>query len=443
MKANAINILAILLFVQSLSGQVITTFAGGGSGGDGIAATSSSLPDPGACFISQNGDFFVASGTGNKIRKIDTSGIITTFAGIGTAGYFGDNGTATASELDFPDGLSFDSLQDIFISDFANDAIRKIDAITNTITTICGDGISGYSGDNGMATGAKIAGPNGICLDKYGRLYIADANNNVIRRIDTNGIIITFAGTGIAGFSGDGGQATNAQLWLPTDVTSDDSNNIFIADLSNSRIRKVNALGIISTFAGNGNAAYIGDGMPATIAQLSPAFIKFDANHNLYASSFGAGNYRVYKIDSANTIHLIAGNGVTGFSGDGGSATNAGIKPGGLTFDKCGNLFISDIANGRIRKVTFNPACWPEKVNEPPIDNIVIYPNPTTTELNIDNVKTGANYVLFNVLGIIEQSGTLKECSNIITINAIPPGIYLLELTDEDGRRTVKKIVKE
>jgi len=442
-----ITVICCILFLicSVLNAQIITTFAGGGSGGDGIPATASALPDPGGCFFSDKGDLYVCSGTGNKIRFIDSLYNIHTFAGNGIGGYLGDGGSASSALLNFPAQLTYDSKGNIYFTDFNNEVIRKIDISTGIITTFCGNGTAGSSGDNGPATSAQLNAPNGICFDQLGNFYIADNSNNKIRVVDSSGIIFTFAGTGAYGFSGDDSLAEFAKLWGPTDVTSDDSGNIYIADQGNLRIRKVDRHGIITTFAGNGIGTYIGEGMVATTAQIVPTWLKFDGNHNLFLSSYGTGNYRVYKIDTNNIIWLVAGNGSTSFSGDYGSATDASLKPGGLTFDNCGNLYISDIDNNRIRKVTYDSTCDPYTTKAPQLvqSQITIYPNPTSNSLHIDGIESVTEYGLFNIIGIIEQSGVFQKGSNELPISTLPTGMYLLQLTDEQGRKTMKKVVKE
>ena len=431
--------------------QIINAYGGGGTTlGDGGPATSALINNPCQINFDKNENLYIASGAAYRVRKIDPSGIITTIAGTGIQGYSGDSGLATAAQLNFTEGIAMDIAGNIFISDNHYGAIRRIDAITGIITTICGNDTGGYFGDNGPATAAKLYGPCGICFDKVGNLYIADESNNVIRKIDTFGIITTVAGTGVFGYNGDNILAKSAQLYLPTDVQADDSGNIYIADQGNARVRKVDTAGIITTYAGNGVDTFIGDGMLATNAQFIPLFLKFDLMHNLYISDGSILGLRIYMVDHLSGIfHTVAGNGMSINEGDGGPATAASFSgyPAGIAFDSCGNLYIGNIASppdsDRIRKVSFNPFCWPENVNTitPPVINI--YPNPTTDFLNVDNVKTNTTYHLINITGIIEQSGTLKTGNNEIAVQALPTGIHLLQITDNEGAVTVHKIVKQ
>lgn len=443
-------LLLCMLLPLGMNAQIIIPFAGGGvTLGDGGSATTALISDPGPLSFDNYGNLYFPEGIGDRVRKIDTVGIITTIAGTGINGNSGDSGLATAAKLHFPDGLALDAHGNIFIADCLNHKIRRVDATTGIITTICGNGTSGYSGDSGLATAAQLYGPNGICFDHIGNLFIADLNNNVIRKVDTNGIITTFAGTGVYGYNGDGIPATSAKLYQPGDMQVDDSDNVYIADGGNARIRKVDKTGIISTFAGNGVSTYIGDGMPATSAQFSPsACLKFDSEQNLYFSD--EPNNRVYVIYKATGIfHTVAGNGNSFNAGDGGPAISASFAgfPFGIAFDKCDNMYIGNVAasgdSDRIRKVLFNPACWPTGLPNIVTNELVIYPNPATSEININNITEGTNYALLNISGIIEQQGILKKGNNTISIQYLPPGIYLLELTDNEGQKTIKKIVKE
>ena len=445
-------LLFFLIIPFCAKAQIITTVVGGGTLlGDGGPATAALIDDPTQINFDKKGNLYIATGFGSRIRKVDTAGIITTVAGTGTAGYSGDNGLATFAQINFGAGVAIDSTGNIFISDGHYGAIRRVDAITHRITTVCGNDIMGYSGDGGPATAAKLYGPSAICFDKTGNLYIADENNNVVRKIDGSGVIHTIAGTGVYGFNGDGIQATNAKLYLPIDVQVDDAGNLYIADQGNYRIRKVDKFGIISTYAGNGIGTYIGDGMAATNAQFVPTYIKFNSTGDLFVSDQGINNKRVYKIDhNTGKFHIVAGNGNSINAGDGGLATAASFSgyPAGIAFDLCDNLFIGNVGisqdSDRIRKVTFNPSpCGYLEIKETIIINsITVYPNPFLDELHIE-LKTSGQYILLNITGIIEQTGTLKEGSNSVPVGSLPAGLHMLVLIDEEGRKIVEKIVKE
>ena len=211
------------------------------------------------------------------------------------------------------------------------------------ITTIAGNGTQGYMGDGGLCTAAEFYHPNGVAFDVVGNLYISDRDNNRIRKVNTAGIISTIAGiAGAGGYSGDGGAATATKLYAPTGVALDAAGNLYIADLYNHRIRKVNTAGTISTIAGNGAAGFSGDGAQATAAMLNyPAGVAFDAAGNLYIVD--QNNYRIRMVNTAGIITTIAGTGTGVFSGDGGLATAAGLAgSSGVAFDASGNLYIAD-----------------------------------------------------------------------------------------------------
>ncbi len=404
--------------------------------------------DIGMAAFDTYGNLYFESGLGNKIMKMDTNYVTSVVAGTGSIGYSGDNGPATNATIDVPGGITVDTIGNVYFADSYNQRVRKIDVSTGIITTIAGIGIGGigtggFSGDGGPASAAQLNVPLGVCFDKLGNLCIVDGSNYRIRKITTDGIINTIVGNGVEGLtSGDDGPATAARCY-PADIVADNFGNIFFTQPL-STIRKVNSLGIISTIAGDTiSHIYNGDGIPATSANIDPYCIAMGVDGLLYISDASTNN-RIRVIDLAGIIHTAAGNGISGNGGDSGPATAAEFYGNtGIAFDKCGNLFIGQVNDPRIRKVSFNPACWPEEVNKIPTYEINIYPNPAITEINVNNITSETNYAVFNIVGIIEQSGTLEKGSNSINIKALPPALYLLELTDEDGRRTVRKVVKE
>jgi sugar lactone lactonase YvrE len=277
-------------------------------------------------------------------------GLITTVAGNGTMSYSGDGGPATEAELNYPDHMAIDASGNLFIADQENMRVRQVRA-NGIITTVAGNGIQGYAGDGGQATNAELSGPVGVAVDTTGNLFIADGGNDLVREVRTNGIITTVAGNGTAGYSGDGIPATNAEFAYPCDVVVDASGRLFIADFGNNRIREVGTNGIITTVAGNGARGFFGDGGPATEAELSgPIGVAVDATGNLFIAD--QDNDRIREVGTNGIITTVAGNGTSGFSGDGGSATNAELGGiGAVALDTVGNLFIADTYNQRIREV--------------------------------------------------------------------------------------------
>ncbi len=278
--------------------------------------------------------------------------IITTIAGNGTPGYSGDSGPATAAEIYNPSGVSVDGVGNVYIADVNNNRIRKVN-LAGIISTIAGTGPTGYSGDGAAATLAKLNDPINVAVDPAGNIYIADRGNNLIRKVDPVGIISTFAGNTVGTYSGDGGPATNAELYNPCGIAFDLSGNVYIADNGNHCIRKVDTRGIITTIAGKGGSSgFSGDGGPATAAQLnSPIGLAMDKTGNLYFSD--EFNFRIRKIDTSGVINTIAGTGVNGYGGDEGAAATATISYTiFIALDKTGNLYLADNgSNHRVRKI--------------------------------------------------------------------------------------------
>ncbi len=349
-------LLGIILAFNSQS-QIITTVAGNGSSsysGDSITATSASIGTIACVIIDKLGNYYFSDRLNSRIRKVDIcSGIIYTVAGNHIQGYSGDGGQATSAQLNNPIGIALDDSGNLYISDFYNNRIRKVDSL-GIITTIAGTGTAGFSGDGGNALSAMLNGPQWVALDHIGNLYINDMTNYRIRKINPTGIITTVAGNGTNGFSGDGGNADSAELSAGCyGLAVDISNNLYVADELNYRVRKLNvATGIISTVAGTGPGAYSGDGMPATASKVTPFALCFDSQGNLYIGDF---NERIRKVDTSGIITTVVGIGVSGFSGDGGPADSAKIrKPEGLAFDAHGNLYFADCQNYRVRKVKYS-----------------------------------------------------------------------------------------
>ena len=300
------------------------------------------------------GNIFFADYYNNRIREINTSGIISTVAGNGTGGYTLDGVSATSSEINHPFSVFVDNLENIYIGDQGNIRIRKVD-ISGIISTIVGTGVAGFSGDGVNATSAQLNNPDGLAVDDTGNVYIADLANQRIRVVSHSpgNIINTFAGTGVAGYSGDGMPATSEELNTPDDVAVDGLGNIFITDLTNYRIRKVSTTGIMTTIAGTGSSGSTGDGSPATAATFEHAgFIAIDRIGNVYIAD--ANSNRIRKINTSGIIFTIAGTGTGGFMGDNGPATSAELNgPSGVAVDNLGNIFFSDINNQRIRKISY------------------------------------------------------------------------------------------
>lgn len=329
----------------------ITTIAGSGSpgySGDGLRATSALLGNPSGMVVDSAGNLYVAEEANHRIRKITPAGLITTVAGTGDSGYrASDEGArATTAWLNRPEDVDLDAAGNLYIADTDNHRIRKVDP-AGIITTVAGTTTNGYNGDGIAATSAQLSYPKGITHDPAGNLYIADWLNERIRRVDSSGIITTVAGTGTAGGTGDGNLATLARLSSPLGLAFR-GGELFIADSLNNRVRKIDAAGKISTIAGTGTAGFSGDGGAATSAMLSsPTGLSFDASGALLIGDLG--NHRVRRV-SGGTITTILGSASGLSSGDGGLASGAQLAvPYDALVDATGNLFVSTL--NRIRRV--------------------------------------------------------------------------------------------
>lgn len=331
---------------------IITTIAGNGIagfGGDDALAANSTLNTPTAIITDDLGNILFTDSVNHRVRLIDTKGTITTIAGNGVKGFRGDGGLATAASLANPKGLSLDPQGNLFISDTDNSRIRQVNA-ARMINTIAGNGGIGFSGDGAPALVANFNNPQAITADGLGSLLIVDSANHRVRRVDLKtGIITTIAGNGLAAFSGDNGIAISASLNFPSSVAIDGNGKIFITDSQNNKIRQVDTSSIITTIAGT--SFPIGDGSQAVLAGLSsPAIMAVAPNGNIFIVD--TGNNRIRRVDSSGNITTIAGNGVAGFSGDNGLAINASLNaPSGIAVDNSNNIFISDTGNNRVRVI--------------------------------------------------------------------------------------------
>jgi sugar lactone lactonase YvrE len=347
---------AVLLGVASVrpafgQGGVITTIAGGGP--NNTTALLADLVQPGSVAVDPSGNIIVSAYAMNQVFRIDTLGNFSVLAGTGVRGFSGDNGPATSARLSTPWGVATDRFGNVFIVDTNNQRVRRVDATTGIITTVAGNGVYSFSGDGGLATSASLWDPQGIAVDANGNLFIADYGNCRVRRVDASaGIITTVAGNGGCGFGGDGGAATSAELSRIWSVALDGSGNLFIADTSNYRVRRVDAgTQIITTVAGGG-PGLLGDGGPATSAWLNTVFgVIVDHTGNLFIPD--AGDARIRRVDaSTQIITTIGGNGNPGFSGDGGPATAATLNfPMSAALDSLNNLIIADTFNNRLRRL--------------------------------------------------------------------------------------------
>jgi sugar lactone lactonase YvrE len=344
--------------------NTISTVAGtgvDGFSGDGGPATSAQISRPNGLAFDAQGNMYIADPSdpnpNDRIRKVDTNGIITTFAGGGTVPGpgNGDGGPATLAELNVPEDVAVDAAGNVYIADRNDQRVRKVNT-AGTITTFAGGGnpVPPDIGDGGPATSARLAAPNAVAVDALGNVYIADRDHMRIRKVDTSGIITTVAGDGTQGSGGDGGPATSAQLRFPRGLAVDGAGNVYIADHSNHRVRKVDSGGTITTVAGTGVICspnfVCGDGGPATQATLQQPFdVALDAQGSLYIAMAA----RVRKVDSAGIISTISSEHDPGpYPGDGLPAIVAKIRaPVGVAVDGQGSLYIAELTGARVRKV--------------------------------------------------------------------------------------------
>ncbi len=334
--------------IQTVVGTGVEGYAG-----DGGPATRALIGEAYGCAFDSDDNLYICDGRNHTVRRIDRiSWVINTVAGTGEAGYSGDGGPAVHATMNNLYSLIVDANGDIYVADRFNAAVRKIDAATGIITTLAGTGEPGYSGDGGPGTQAQMREPNDCFLDGKGGLLIADIQDQRIRRLDLKtGIIETFAGNGEKQRAGDGKPATEASIMGARAVCMDSKGNTYIAEREGNGVRKVDANGLMSTFAGTGERGYSGDGGSALVATWgAPKAIRCDHHDNIIVVD--TENNAVRLIDaSTGGVTTIAG-GHQGGDGDGGPATQAGLeRPHGCGIDSLGNLYIADGINHRVRVV--------------------------------------------------------------------------------------------
>ncbi|MGE0126502.1 MAG: Ig-like domain-containing protein [Blastocatellales bacterium] len=348
---------AATVTVNTTASSVLVTSAGtgvtgfSGDGGQSVAATFSGPLRP---TFDSAGNLYICDFNNNRIRKIAPNGVITTIVGNGSRGFSGDGGQAVAAQINQPVSIAIDKDGNIYFADRGNERVRKVTVSTGVITTVAGKGTAGFSGDNGSAADAQLSSPNAVAVDAAGNLYIADSSNNRIRKVTANTqVITTIAGTGTAGFSGDNGAATSATLRGPFDAKLDSAGDIYISDNGNNRIRKITASsGVINTIAGTGSTVFNGDNIPATNAALGNVLgMALDSAKNIFLSD--VTNFRIRRIAAdTGVIATIAGGGGSGFSPDGSAAVGARLNNvQGLAVDPMGAVYFSETNSVRIRRI--------------------------------------------------------------------------------------------
>jgi RHS repeat-associated protein len=398
----------------------ITTVAGlgiAGFSGDGGQALQARLNRPWGVGVGPDGSLYIGDTQNNRIRKVAPNGVISTFAGMGAVGFGGDNGPATAALLNFPTRAQVGPDGSVYIDDRLNNRVRRVNP-AGLITTFAGTGVAGFSGDGGPATQAMLNQDPDPFPFRDGSVYITDIVNNRVRRVMPDGIIRTIAGNGTAGFSGDGGPATQASLNLPVDLALLADGTVYISDLVNNRIRRVGTDGIITTVAGGG--AGTGDGIPAMQAML-----RLDTGCDMALAPDGAVYFterifhRVRRLGTDGILTTVAGNGTAGFSGDGGPATQGQLNtPFGLGVARDGSLYIGDSLNHRIRRVGAPlPGFSATDIAIPSEDGSELYQfDKNGRHLRTFNALTGATLLTFtyNAAGLLTQISDTEN--NITTI---------------------------
>jgi sugar lactone lactonase YvrE len=445
---KTLSILAIA-FAINTNAQIITTIAGTGGGGytgDGGPATAAGLFGPSGITFDAVGNLYISDYNNYRIRKVNTNGVISTFAGGGSCGsnYCGDGGQATAAGIKLPNGIALDVTGNLYIVDNGNFVIRKVNT-AGIITTYAGGGSS--SGNGIQATAAALANPMGAACDAAGNLYIADYGANEIFKVTPSGIITTFAGNGTRAYAGDGGPATAASLDAPTDVACDAAGNLYISDFSRGgSVRKVDLSGTITLIAGTGSCGslYCGDGGPATAAEMyNPYGLTVDAVGNIYIAD--TENNRIRMVNTVGIIYTIAGNGTRSYSGDGGQATAAELNyPSSVSIDAAGNLYICDTGNNAIRKVTNSSAAGIEQFannNE----QVSIYPNPSNGLFNLsisqfDNSTTN-RIEIHNLMGecVYRQIATSVNCQ--IDVSDLSEGVYNISIENSQFTNNKRLVI--
>ncbi len=424
------------------NGQVITTIAGtglGGNTGDGGPAVLAQIGQADAVATDNFGNIYFSSiqGSNSRVRKIDAAGIITTIAGNGTAGFSGDGGPATNAQIHGPQGIAVDGAGNVYFADAVNHRLRKIDT-AGIITTIAGTGINVNTGDGGPSSAAGIGRPSYIAIDVSGNILFS--SNYVVRKISSAGNISTFAGTGVGGYSGDGGPATVAEIRV-LGIAIDAIGKLFLSD--SNVVRKVDTTGTINTIAGNGSTGFSGDGGPATNAQLDFAVgLAADNDGNIFVCE--QWGMRIRKVSSIGIITTIAGGGTCApyEAGDGRPATDACLgRPRDVKVDNAGNIFIADGVNFRIRKIA-EVTGVSTILNAGPSHSV--YPNPSrgTFTVNISSRTEDSLHVFIaNVVGrLIKEMDVVTNNDIEITLNQ-PPGVYVLSATTRDNKWIEKILI--
>ena len=425
MKTLLSSLIIMLLPLTSVAQGIITTIAGGGWGGDGGLATDAWLDMVNDVLVDTNGNVYIAEET--AIRKIDAqTQIISLYAGSYQGGVGCDGCPATSAKLNHANAIAFDKQGNLYIADWGTGRIRKVDAVTGIMTTYAGNSTLGYSGDGGPATSAQLRKPMDIAFDANDNLYKADEFYH-IRRVDRQtGIITTIAGDGTLGSWNNGDLAVSSRIGAGRGICVDFIGNIYFTDPNSRRIGKIDTQGILSVYCGTGTAGLAGDGGPAVNAQTYASVrLRMDSQNNMY---FGDGGRVIRRIDySTGMITRVAGNGGSGFSGDGGPALDAHFHGIWSVFvDRNNNAYIADALNYRIRKISGVVSVAPS----PEILACEIFPNPSNGLFTVQSSDKIELLQVRNLTGqIVYESNPLTPSARVDLSNH-PAGIYLVTVVN-------------
>ncbi len=455
---------ALVLSSLHIQAQYIVTYAGNGYGA-GSSGTGGYTGDGGPDYLAEFNmpigvatygytNVYIADMGNHVVRKVNNIGIISTLAGTGVAGYTkSDTSAATNVKLTSPHGLAVDGVNNVYFSDQDNNVVYKVSAVTGIITVVAGSDSAGYSGDGGAAIHARLNHPLGIALDAAGNLFIADALNNVIRKVTPGGAISTIVGTGYGaglsfghgGYTGDKGPASAAKLNYPSGVAVDVAGDIFIADVANNVIRMVNTKDTISTYAGNGVASFGGDGGAAVSAMLDyPTGVAVDGPGNVYIADQGNNNVR--EVNTSGIINTIAGIHSSGYFGDGHLAVNAQLNsPASVAVDGNGLVYIADMSNNVIRLV--GPSTIVNAV--PQVAGaaaLKVFPDPSAGSftVSVPGTRNGASIAVVDMVGnVVATRNVVGTSAQNVTfaLSALAAGNYIVRVDAGDATYRAQVVI--
>lgn len=426
--------ITLILFIHfcvlsNITAQVVTTFAGSEQGSVNGTGTAAQFNRPYSICRSPSGDFYVADYVNNQIRKITPQGVVTTLAGTTQEGYA--NGPGATAQFWNPWGICVDAAGNIYVADSENYKIRKITP-AGIVSTFAGSS-QGFA--NGAGTAAKFGWPTGICVDFSGNIYVVDTANTKIRKITPAGVVTTFAGSTQGSTNGTG---ASAKFYEPYGICSDSAGNLYVADVGTNTIRKITPGAVVSTFAGSGEQGIL-DGIGTAAQFRQPFGVCTDTANNIYVAD--TTNDRIRKITPARVVTTLAGSDGQGYL-DGPAAVSQFFLPIGVCSDPSGNIYVADNYNDRIRKII--PASLGANTNEVSNNQLTIYPNPVHAILNIkvDLFFEKAKILLTDVTGKIISSQELLSSETDLSINGYPKGTYFVTIIDGIKKLTQKVIIE-